>query len=56
MPNAKQDGMMIRPAMTATKVSSAVMLIASPVMERSLDRYEPKIAIEPMPMLSVKND
>ena len=38
MPNAKQDGMMIRPAMTATNVSSAVMLTASPVMERSLDR------------------
>ena len=35
-PNAEQAGKMIRPAISATKVSSSVMLIDSPVRERSL--------------------
>ncbi len=30
IPNAKQDGIMINPAINATKVSSAVILTASP--------------------------
>ena len=46
---------MIRPEVIATKVSSVAIVTLSPRSARFLSIKLPKIAIEPIPKLSVKN-
>ena len=55
MPYAKQAGIIINPAISATSVSSAVMRTHSPVRALFLSMYDPNIIIEPTPSDSVKN-
>ena len=56
IPYEKHAGKIIRPAITATNVSSNDTFTASPNSLLSLLIYEPNTAIEPIPMLKVKND
>ena len=55
-PNAKHAGKMIIPAISATQVSRIVTQIASPCQRPFLINIAPKIAIAPIPRLSVKKD
>ena len=55
IPYAKHAGKIINPAVNATNVSKPVTIKLSPNNDFSLPMYDPKIAIEPIPKLNVKN-
>ena len=54
-PNAEHAGKMMNPERSAIVVSRHMILTDSPPSVRFLSKYEPKMAIAPIPSESVKN-